>query len=248
MTTAVVVAIIVGTCAGGFVSGIAGFAFGLVALNFWVWHIDPKMLAPMVVFGSFVAQTLSVGVVKRSFDWKRLAPFLVGGALGVPMGAALLGVVNITVFRMTVGLCLIVYCSSMLFMVNAKPVAAGGRIADGVSGLIGGIMGGLAGLTGPAPTLWCTVRGWDKDTQRCIFQSFNLGMQAIALATYWLNGTLTPTVGKVFALMFPAILVPTFLGARLYRRINAVAFRRIVLGLLLASGVVLLGSTLIARH
>ena len=127
------------------------------------------MLAPMVVFGSFVTQTLSVGVVRRSFDWKRLAPFLVGGALGVPVGAALLGVVNITAFKLTVGLILVGYCSSILLIGNPKPVA-GGRLADGISGLIGGVMGGLAGLTGPAPTLWCTVRGWDKDTQRCIFQ------------------------------------------------------------------------------
>ncbi len=248
MTTLIVLSIIAGTCAGAFVSGIAGFAFGLVSLAFWVWNIDPKMLAPMIVFGSFVTQTLSVGVVRRSFDWKRLAPFLVGGAVGVPLGAALLGVVNITVFKLTVGLILIVYCSFMLLIGNPKPIVIGGRFADGISGLIGGVMGGLAGLTGPAPTLWCTLRGWDKDTQRCIFQSFNLGMQGIALVTYWLNGTLTPTVGKVFALMFPAVLIPAIVGARLYTRINAVAFRRLVLGLLLLSGVVLLGSTLFAKH
>jgi len=68
MTTVVMLSIVDGTCVGGFVSGIAGFAFGLVALTFWVWQIDPKLLAPMVVFGSFVAQSLSVGVVRRSFD------------------------------------------------------------------------------------------------------------------------------------------------------------------------------------
>jgi len=73
-------------------------------------------------------------------------------------------------------------------------------------------------------------------------------MQAIALVTYWLNGTLTPTVGKVFALMLPALLIPTVVGARLYKRINAVVFRKIVLGLLLLSGVVLLVSTLFAKH
>lgn len=244
MTTAFVLSILAGTCVGGFISGVAGFAFGLAALSFWVWLIDPKMLAPMVVFGSFVSQLLSVGVVRRSFDWKRLTPFLVGGALGVPIGAALLGVVNIAIFRLTVGIILVVYCSLMLFLANAKPVAVGGRFADGVAGLLGGTMGGLAGLTGPAPTLWCTVRGWDKDTQRCIFQSFNLAMQAIALAIYAVNGTLTPAVGKVFLLMFPAILLPTFVGARLYRRINEVHFRRLVLALLLLSGVVLLFSTL----
>jgi len=244
MTTVFVLSVLAGTCVGGLVSGIAGFAFGLVALSFWVWLIDPKMLAPMVVFGSLVSQMLSVSVVRRSFNWKRLTPFLVGGALGVPIGVALLGVVNIAIFRLTVGIILVAYCSLMLFLGNAKPVIVGGRFADGVAGLLGGTMGGLAGLTGPAPTLWCTVRGWDKDTQRCIFQCFNIAMQAIALAIYAVNGTLTPTVGKVFLLMFPAIILPTFIGARLYRRINEALFRRLVLALLLFSGVLLLASNL----
>ena len=60
MTTAVVVSIIAGYCAGGFVSGVAGFGFTLVALSSWVWQIDPRLLAPMGVFGSFVAQLLSL--------------------------------------------------------------------------------------------------------------------------------------------------------------------------------------------
>ncbi len=248
MTTAVVVAIIAGTCAGGFVSGVAGFAFTLVALSFWVWQIDPKLLALMGVFGSFVAQLLSMGAVRRSFEWRKLMPFLVGGAIGVPIGTTLLGVVNITTFRLFVGTILIVYCFYMLFFADAKPSSVGGRVADGIAGLVGGTMGGLAGLPGPAPTLWCTVRGWDKDTQRCIFQTFNVATEAFALALFGMNGTLTLPVVKVFAIMVPAIVIPTLIGAWVYKRINGVLFRRLVLGLLLASGVVLLGSTLFTRH
>ena len=63
-----------------------------------------------------------------------------------------------------------------------------------------------------------------------------------------MNGTLTLPVAKVFAMMVPAILLPTFLGVWLYKRINAVYFRRLVLTLLLLSGVVLLASSLFARH
>ena len=71
-------------------------------------------------------------------------PFLVGGALGVPVGTTLLGLVNITMFRLSVGIILIVYCAYMLFFANAKPSSAGGRLADGVAGLIGGVMSGCA--------------------------------------------------------------------------------------------------------
>jgi uncharacterized membrane protein YfcA len=247
MTTPVVLSIVAGTCAGGFVSGVAGFAFGLVALSFWTWAIDPHLLSPMAVFGSFVAQILSLGAVRRSMQWRRLMPFLVGGAAGVPLGVALLQHIDITSFKVTVGVILIAYCSFMLLAANLEPISAGGRLADGCAGLIGGTMGGLAGLTGPAPTMWCTIRGWDKDTQRSVFQTFNLAMQAIALVTYGVNGTLTGPVWRAFGVMLPAIVVPAWLGARVYKRIDARLFRRMVLVLLLLSGAVLLASTVLSR-
>jgi uncharacterized protein len=91
------------------------------------------------------------------------------------------------------------------------------------------------------PTLRCTLRRWDKDVQRSVFQSFNLAMHVITLASYAGTGVLTAEVGAVFALMLPAIVLPTWLGAKLYHRISEAAFRRLVLVLLLVSGCVLVG-------
>jgi uncharacterized protein len=55
---------------------------------------------------------------------------------------------------------------------------------------------------------------------------------------------------RAFALIAPALLIPTLIGARLYRRFSARAFGQLVLSLLLFSGIMLLiGSVpqLIAR-
>lgn len=35
-------------------------------------------------------------------------------------------------------------------------------------------MGGLGGITGAAPALWCTLRGLERDAQRAVVQNFNL--------------------------------------------------------------------------
>jgi len=48
---------------------------------------------------------------------------------------------------------------------------------------------------------------------------------------------------RAFGLMLPAVLLPAWLGARLYKRIDERLFKRIVLFLLLLSGVLLLAST-----
>jgi uncharacterized membrane protein YfcA len=245
MTIGAILAVLVGTVGAAFVSGLSGFAFGMIALSVWAWVLEPRLLSPMVVFGSLVAQLVSLGAVRRGHRWRRLLLFLIGGIAGVPLGVRLLDVVDLRWFRGLTGVVLIVYCAGMLLARNVPPLRHGGRAADTIAGLIGGVMGGLAGLTGPVPTLWCTLRRWDKDVQRSVFQSFNLTMHAITLVSYGFAGMLTTEVGWMFALMLPAILVPTWLGARLYQRVGEAAFRRVVLGLLLGSGCVLAGSSLV---
>jgi len=226
VTIGVVLAVLVGTVGAAFVAGLSGFAFGMIGLSVWAWVLEPRLLSPMVVFGSLVAQLVSLGAVRRGHSWRRLLPFLIGGIAGVPLGVRLLGVIDLRWFRGLPGVVLIVYCTGMLLARDLPPLRHGGRAADTIAGLIGGVMGGLAGLTGPVPTLWCTLRRWDKDVQRSVFQSFNVTMHAITLASYGWTGMLTIEVGWVFALMLPAILLPTWLGARFYQRISEGVFRR----------------------
>jgi uncharacterized membrane protein YfcA len=169
--------ILLGALAAGFVQGLSGFTFGLVAMTVWVWAVAPQRAGPLVVFGSLVGQVLSLGSLRRSFDLRRLAPFVLGGCIGTPIGVWMLHYVDPTQFKLAVGLILVAYCPLMLFIGAVPHVSAGGRLADGSVGLIGGVMGGL---NGPAPTLWCSLRGWNRNEQRAVFHTFSLCMQALA--------------------------------------------------------------------
>ena len=60
---------------------------------------------------------------------------------------------------------------------------------------------------------------------------------------YLATGVVTREMLPLFAIVAPAMLVPVLLGARLYIGISEANFRRIVLGLLTASGVALLVSS-----
>ena len=52
--SAVTLYVLFGALAAGFVQGLSGFAFGLVAMTFWVWVIPPQLAGPLVVFGSLL--------------------------------------------------------------------------------------------------------------------------------------------------------------------------------------------------
>ncbi|MGL4288412.1 MAG: sulfite exporter TauE/SafE family protein, partial [Phreatobacter sp.] len=166
--------IALGAAVAGFIQGLSGFAFGLVAMSFWAWTVDPRLAAALVVFGSLTGQLIAAFSVRRGFDPKLLLPFLVGGLAGIPIGVAILPLLDVRLFKAVLGLLLVIWCPVMLFARHLPRVTAGGAGADGVVGLIGGVLGGIGGFTGAIPILWCTLRHMDKDTQRGIIQNFNL--------------------------------------------------------------------------
>lgn len=190
----------------------------------------------MAVFGALAGQLVTLPWVWRGFDPKRLWPLLIGGLIGVPIGVLLLQWLDPTMFKFGLGLFLLVYCPVLLLLPTAYTWPHGGRIADGASGLIGGVLGGIGGMSGAVPALWTTIRGWDKDTQRGVMQAFNIAMHVSTLTVYAFSGAITAQTLTMFAWIGPALAVPAILGVLLFRRLNAIAFRRMILGLLLISG------------
>lgn len=232
--------LIVGAMAAGFVQGLSGFAFGLVATSIWAWTLPPQLVAAMAVSGSLAGQLVALASQRRPLQWPRLAPLLVGGLCGLPLGVWLLPRLDSATFQLGLGALLALWCPVMLLSARLPHVSAGGRWADALAGVAGGAAGALGGFTGPLPTLWCTLRGWDKDTLRGVIQNFNLVMLSVTWASYLATGVLTRAMVPQLAVVVAALLVPVLLGARLYSGISPEAFRRVVLALLSCVGAALL--------
>lgn len=220
-------------------SGLAGFAFGLVALGLWLHFLEPAVAGPLVVLCSLTGQLMTTLVLRRSFRPDLFWPFILGGAFGVPFGVLVLKFAEPEPLRRGFGVFLVAYAAYALLRPQMKPVTGGGRLADGGVGLVGGVMGGIAGLSGPIPVLWCDLRGWGKEIARGVYQPFNIAMHVLSLAGMAVAGLLGAEVWTAFASCLPGILLGTWLGLKLYASVDDRQFRRIVLWLVLASGVVL---------
>ena len=229
----------VGALCAGFTTGLTGFGTGLVALGFWLHVIGPQLAAPLVVICSVAGQCQSLIAVRRAFDLRRLLPFLAGGLAGVPLGVAALGWIEAGSFRLAVGLFLLAYSGAMLASRRLPVITWGGRAADAAIGLGGGVLGGAAGLSGPLPTIWCSLKGWSKDGQRAVFQPFNLAVLTWALVAQAWDGVLTAEVGRLTLVSLPGVLIGAWIGARTYGRIDDRRFRLLVLWLLFGAGLAL---------
>jgi len=232
-----------GALAGGFVSGLAGFGTALMALGLWLYVVPPAVAVTLTLICSVVAQTATLPSMWKNFDFSLVWPFVVGGLLGVPIGTLLIAHADPRVFKLTIGIFLLVFPVALYF---SAPMAFtfGGRFADAAVGFAGGILGGLAGLSGPLPILWASVRGWGKDERRGVFQTFNWTVLFVALCLQAAGGQVGRDVLWAAALALPGTIIGTWLGARLYHALDDRNFRDVVLGLLVLSGVILVWNSI----
>src|SRR4029079_1307711 len=148
--------------------------------------------------------------------WSRLWPFMAGGLIGAPLGTAMLAPVHGAPLKIGVGLLLIFYCSWMAF-VRRPPVAlGGGRLADATAGLGGGVLGGMASISGPIPVIWVQLRGWTMLAQRGVNQPYNMGLLTLSLVSAAVAGFLDRTFFIWAAISLPVTLIGAHIGLRLY--------------------------------
>jgi uncharacterized membrane protein YfcA len=233
-------AIFILACFGGaLIAGIAGFAFGLIASAIWLHAISPSQSAVLIAAFAILIQGATLWKLRKAVQFSRLLPFLVGGAIGIPIGALILRWSTPLQMRGLVGCVLVLF--SLFNLLRPKfPAVPGGRLADGVAGLAGGFLGGGTGLAGIPIIVWSTLRRWPKDEQRAVFQPVAVAILLMTLAWFGGAGAITLETVRLFLVGLPFVLLGTWIGFKLYGRLDEARFRMIVLCLLLLSGLTLL--------
>jgi len=220
---------------GAFVSGLAGFAMGVIVLGVWLHFLPPLQCAMLVVAFGLITQGYGTWRLRHAFEWRRIAPFVIGGAVGVPIGTAILAASDPRYFRAAVGLLIVAYgCYGLLR--PAVRIERSSRALDAAVGALNGALAGAAGIIGIVITLWCQLRGWAKDVQRSVFQPVMLCASVLSTVALASAGGASWQTAKLFALGVPVTFAGTWAGLRLYGTVSESAFRRVVLVLLMMSG------------
>lgn len=228
-----------GALLAGVVAGLTGFGTSMTAMAFWLYVIAPVVATPLACICAISAHLVSLRKIWSGFDIKGAAPILIGGLVGVPIGAYFLKVIDPGLFRIVIGGFLVAYAIFMFSLKTPPIIKKGGALADGLSGFGGGVLGGFSGLSGAMPAIWVMLRGWTKERQRSIIQSFNMLILSFALVVYLVGGLISREVLIAAAVCLPATFLGSNLGARIYTGIDKETFRKVVLVLLSISGAVL---------
>lgn len=234
--------IALGGFTGGIVNGLTGFGTAISGVPIWLQAVPPPMAAQLGACGGIAGQLLTFRAIWHAINWRDLLPMVVAGLAGIPIGAACLTVIDPRLFKQLVGVVLIVYATSMLVGGNRLRRASKGRLAESrlaevCVGFVGGIMGGLAGMSGPAPTIWAALQGWSKERRRGVFQGFNFVILSAMLIAHAVTGLIPASLLPAVLVALPGTFAGVNIGQRIYARLDDRGFDRVVLALLGLAGV-----------
>src|SRR6516225_10954815 len=225
--------------AGGFVSGLAGFAFSAVAGGILLHVLPPIEAVPLMMACSVGVQATNLWALRSSIQWKESSPLVAGGLLGVPIAVWLLHATDPGMFRQGFGLAVALYAGYMMFRPSLTYKKHMDKSRNAVVGFGGGLIGGLTAMPGALPTIWCDMHGVPKNQQRGLVQPFIAAMQIFALALMIMHHSLSVGVLANLLLSIPALIAGAVLGIFAFRHVSEQIFRRLILLVLLVSGLLL---------
>jgi uncharacterized protein len=227
---------LLGTFTAAFVTGLAGFAFGMVAAGIWLFALPPAETTTLIVGYALMVQGYATWRLRGSIDYRRLLPFVIGSAIGIPAGLAILEFVQPKYMRTGVGALLIAFSLYNLTRPQFPVTRRLARTGDAGVGILNGVLGASTGLGGILPVIWTTLRGWTRNEQRGVHQPTAFATFVMSIVALGSGGLVTPETVHLFLLGLPALLAGTLLGWVLYGKLDEATFRKIVLVLLFLSG------------
>lgn len=235
------IALIVILAAGAaFVQRVSGFGFGIFIMTL-LPYLMPSYGEATTLSGSlaFITSAIIVAKMYHFLDWKKLLPILVTFLIVSWFAVQFVSLAGDGLLKRILGAVLIL--ASIWFFCLSERISIRPTLPMQISlGTISGIMGGLFGMQGPPAVLYFLASTQRKEEYMVLAQC------------YFLVGNLTMTLYRAQAGFFThavminwcygiiAVLVGTWLGALVFRRIPIQILRKIIYAYMGISGVIAL--------
>lgn len=230
-----------------FVKGATGLGFSTSALPILALGLGLKSAMPLVIIPSLISNAI---VMKQAGHFgetlRRFWPMFLATVPGLLIGLAVLDFIDSLVAGAILGVVLIAYGVFTLLRPGRPLSVRLGRKLAPFSGFLTGMVNGMTGSqVMPVLPFLLALRLDPKRFIQAINISFSLSslIMAVGLAKLGLM-----TIDSIWISL--AGLIPVYLGTRLggvvRQRMDAETFRRVVLVMLIAFGLVLVGKTALA--
>lgn len=211
----------------GFAHGALGMGFGMIAMSMMTL-VAPYNNASAIVSVALMILIVQVVVsLKEDVCWKEIIAPSTALTAGKIIGIVAMMSLQSTVLKILFGLFLIIYSVCQLLQVKALQIC-GTSVQGIVFGFIGGLFGGLFNSSGPAVSIYSQARyGNDPKKYSANMNAIFLPSAFIALIMHYMYGNFTVQVIPAILSMAVGVLVGTYVGIKLLKKIKAPLLRKI---------------------
>jgi uncharacterized membrane protein YfcA len=215
-----------------------GFGEALVAVPLLALVVPVEVAAPVAVLVSITVAFIVVVQDWREVHVRSAGALVLPTMLGIPLGLILLRTVSEPIVK--VGLAAVIIAFSIHSLMSGRQRELPNDKFAWMFGFSAGVLGGAYGMNGPPLVVYGSLRKWSPQHFRATLQGYFLPASLAGLWGYWLAGLWTPAVNRFYLSSLPTVILATFLGRVINRRMAVDRFLLYVHGGLILVGIVLL--------
>jgi uncharacterized protein len=239
-------ACIVIACAS-FSQSIAGVGFVMVAAPFLLAVFEVKDTVLITFALAVISQIFIVHKHWRMIHPQMFANFVIGSALGAPVGLWYFSASSIDMLKLTIGMAMLFISVFSIFRIrkNWQDINStvlfqpGSRLASGwnpksllhgimemgskkqlLAGSVAGFFGPSIGMPGIPLTVYFSAVNMDKEVARSTTLAFFIVISVFTLGASFGNDTVSPVVYAKVPLLIPALLAGMFIGNLVFPHIS----------------------------
>lgn len=232
---------IIATLVAFFIKGLCGFANTLIFNGILSYTANNINISPLEVVLGYPSNIILAWKERKSLNWKIWLPLTVLVVAGSIPGIFLLKHTDAGLLKVIFGIAVIIIGIEMLFreMKSSNGKSGGSKIILVLIGIISGLLCGLYGVGALLAAYVSRVSENSHEFKANICVVFVVE-NTIRIILYAATGILTLAVLKQVVILIPFMLAAVFLGMKSSSVLNEKVIKKIVIVLLILSGIVLI--------
>lgn len=213
--------------------GLTGFGFALAAVPLMSLTIEPRKAVASAILLQVIIGFRDLVQLHGGYDRAEVLRLSLGSVLGMPFGIAALALFDPDAGRLAIAAVSLAGLGMMLRRPQRQ--RAPGRGVALAAGALSGLFGSLAAMPGPPTVAYFVASGTPAARARASMMIFFFVSALITLPGLTIAGAVDPgTLGLSLAVL-PCLILGTWIGGRLFLRLEARHYRGLALGVMALS-------------
>lgn len=223
----------------GFIHGFVGLGYGMIAMAILTLVMPYTDSAAIVAFALLIVVSEISWSMRKYIDWKLVVGPSISMTVGKALGIMLMMQLQSNILRIALGIFLIVYSGSQLLKVKNLQICPT-RTAGLICGFLGGLLGGVFNVAGPAASIYYQPACGDDTKKYAACLNFTFVPSAvIGVIMHICYGNFRTEVAGAYVATLLGVLITTNLGVSALKRLNAAKLRKLTYAYVGLMGIVI---------